>query len=435
VLVGSTCFMENTRTYWWKNAKIYELYIDKFAGDIKGLTGRLDYFTKLGVNCLHILPHFPSPMVDDGYDVSDYRGVRPELGTLEDFTTLIKEAHGKGIRIIVDLVLNHTSDQHPWFIEARASHTNSKRDYYLWSDTGNEYADAPNMFPGTKPRNWIRNDATGDLYFATFYPSQPDLNWDNPTVFDEMMVIMEFWAARGVDGFRFDSAPHIVKRDHTNSMGLPETHAMLKKIRAVLQQKYPNVILLAESVTESKTYFGESDECHMVYNFPLMRQIWVMLMNGDTAALQAVVRDMEDIPENCEWATFLRNHDELTLRTLPEDITVAMRQFLDPEGVYSFSKYPAVRVAEVFKGNQDKIVNAFKILYSIPGAPIMYYGDEIGMRNLPPKEGVRDARLYVRGTFDWHEAETQMTDPNSLFNQVAKIVRRVPVVLPEKVAA
>ena len=427
--------MADTKMYWWKNAKIYELYIDKFAGDIKGLTGRLDYFTKLGINCLHILPHFPSPMVDDGYDVMDYRNVRPELGTLEDFGMLVKEARARNIRIIIDIVLNHTSEQHPWFQEARASKSNSKRDYYLWRDVQFGFEGSVNAFPDIKSNNWIPNPQTGDYYFATFYPQQPDLNWDNPEVQAAMLDNMDFWAELGVDGFRLDAAPHLIKREGTTSVGLPETHAIIKLIRKYIEEKYPEVILLAEahqSIALTEKYFGEGDECHMAYHFPLMEAMWIALAIGERSGVEKMVAESFNIPENCGWATFLRNHDEISLSTLQPEARARLVAFLDPQHLYPFKKgeYTSVRIANVFNGDVQKIAVAFEILYSQPGSPIMYYGDEIGMKNLPLAEGIIDTRKYVRGAFDWQEAEKQMADPDSLFNRVAQIIHNVPASQP-----
>ncbi len=420
----------NTEIYWWKDAKIYELYIDKFAGNLKGLTERLEYFTLLGINCLHLLPHFPSPMIDDGYDIIDYRGVRAELGTLEDFRELIVQAHARGIRIIIDFVLNHTSNQHPWFREARSSHKNPKRDFYLWRDAARGFEGATNAFPDIKESNWIYNTQTQDYYFATFYPEQPDLNWDNRGVQRAMLAHMDFWAAMGVDGFRLDAAPYLIKREDTASKGLPEAHGILKHIRRHLEKKYPHVILLAEAhqnITLTKEYFGEGDECHMAYHFPLMEVMWLTLVDGDASRVEKMIEDSFDIPVNCQWAVFLRNHDEISLGTLSPEDRARLVDFLDPRSEYLFKKARAtsMRIASIFDGNCEKIAQALKLLYSIPGAPIMYYGDEIGMRNLPRVDGILDTRKYVRGVFDWQEAKRQIKDPASLFNQVAEISRRV----------
>ncbi len=420
--------MSSEKKFWWQNAKIYELYVDKFAKDFKGLTHNIDYFGILGVNTLHILPHYRSPMIDDGYDISDYRGVREDLGTIEDFKVFLETARAKGLRVILDLVINHTSDQHPWFVEARSSKNNPKRDYYLWSDTGSEFAEAANAFPTIKPHNWISNTATGDYYFATFYPAQPDLNWGNPAVFNEMVSIMEYWAAMGVNGFRIDAAAHLIKKEGTTSRDLPETHEILKRIRARLEKNYPEVILLAEASGDSKKYFGDGDECHMVYHFPLMREMWIALMTGDESRLEVLKNEMVDIPTNCAWATFLRNHDEINLRGIDPVVHAELLKLLDPEARFMLDQDPAVRIGSVFGSDQEKILTAFRMLYSSHGSPIMYYGDEIGTRNLAPVQGIQDARKYVRGDFDWAEASRQMKEPTSLFNKTAAIIHG-PVVL------
>lgn len=421
--------MTDTKTYWWKKAKIYELYIDKFAGDINGLIQHLEYVTALGINCLHLLPHFPSPMVDGGYDIVDYRGVRPELGTLGDFRELLAQAHARDIRIIIDFVLNHTSNQHPWFAEARGSRTNPKRDFYLWSDTGRGFEGSTNAFPDIKQSNWIYNPQTHDYYFATFYPEQPDLNWDNHEVYRAMCANMDFWADMGVDGFRLDAAPHLIKREGTASKGLPETHELIKRIRRHIEAKHPEVILLAEAhqtVALTKKYFGNGDECHLAYHFPLAEVLWLALAGEDKTSVETMVKDSFDIPVNCQWAVFLRNHDELSLTTLSTEDRMRLIGFLDPHRAYLFKKSQAasVRVASVFDGNRKKIEAAFEMLYAIPGAPVMYYGDEIGMRNLPRAGAVVDTRTYVRGAFDWQEAEKQQRDSDSLFNHVAQIIQR-----------
>jgi len=416
--------------HWWKEAKIYEVYVDAFAETFLGMTEHLDYFTRLGVNCLHILPHYPSPMIDDGYDIVDYRSVRSLLGTLEECVAFIDAAHARGIRVIFDYVLNHTSDQHPWFIEARASKENPKRDFYLWSTTGNEFTAAANAFPDIKAHNWVPNIATDDLYFATFYPQQPDLNWDNPEVFEEMVATMEFWAAHGVDGFRLDAVSHIVKREGTSSQGLPETHQVLKRIRARFEASYPEVILLAEAATSiegSKEYFGTGDECHMVYNFPLMERMWLSLVDGNRGQLDEAIIESATIPENCAWATFLRNHDEMALGMLTPEERHRLIDSFDPKHEFLFNKGEAtsMRVASALHNDKKKILKAIELLYSVPGTPVMYYGDEIGMLNLPVGDLLIDSRRYVRGRFDWSAAEAQAQDPESLLNQIAHIIQGV----------
>jgi len=420
--------MTDVETQWWRRAKIYELYVDAFAGTFEGLQARLPYFTDLGVNCLHILPHFPSPMIDDGYDIVDYRNVRAELGTLEDFERFVEAAHAQGIRVIIDFVLNHTSDQHPWFVEARSSTENPKRDFYLWSNDATAFADATNAFPDMKAQNWVADPATGEFYFATFYPQQPDLNWDNEQVFDAMLSNMEFWAERGVDGFRLDAASHLIKREGTRSQGLPETHQLIKRIRRRLESSYPEVVLLAETsedVESAKVYFGDGDECHLVYNFPLMAHFWLALCDGDRTLLDAVIARSADIPANCAWATFLRNHDEINLSNLDMVTRHRLIDFLDPDHEYLFNKGEAtsMRIGSVFPGDPTRILEAISTLYRTPGTPIMYYGDEIGMPNLPPENEQIDSRHAVRGVFDRSAADVQSKDPDSLLNRIARIIR------------
>ncbi|KKW18981.1 MAG: Trehalose synthase [Candidatus Adlerbacteria bacterium GW2011_GWC1_50_9] len=415
---------------WWISAKIYELYVDKFAGDFKGLTRHLDHFEHLGVNALHLLPFYPSPMVDDGYDVSDYRGVRAELGTLEDFAAFVEAAHARGIKVMIDLVTNHTSSQHHWFITAHASKHNSKRDYYIWSETGNELKNAINAFPDFKPSNWVWNEATKDYYYATFYPEQPDLNWDNPNVLKEILMRISFWADKGVDGFRLDAIPFLVEREGTTSVGLPETHHIIKHIRRHLDEKHGgNIALLAEvgdSAEAARAYFGDGDECHMIYHFPLAAKMLLALARRDRRIVEEETRLLLDVPFPCRWALFLRNHDEISMVGLSEDERVELLDFLDPERRYAFSKgtTAAMRLGSIFAREPEQLLEAFEFLYSQPGVPIMYYGDEIGMQNLPLQEGIKDTRRYVRGNFDWGTAEKMLADPNSLLNKTAGIIRR-----------
>lgn len=420
--------MADANQYWWKQAKIYELYIDKFAKNVTGLTGQLSYFESLGINCLHVLPHFPSPMTDDGYDVSDYRAIRPELGTLSEFSAMVREAHARGIRIVIDLVLNHTSTEHPWFIEARDSKDNARRDYYLWSETGTEF---PLAQPMVSDHVWVKNEITNDYYYSTFFDTQADLNWDNPRVFEEIVAIMHFWIDLGVDGFRLDAAPFLVKREGTTCRGIPETHEAIKRLRAAMEQTHPDVIFISEahqSVADTKKYFGDGDECHMAYHFNLMEQMWLALQRGETLEVQRMVDETFDIPDNCQWAIFLRNHDEISLATLEPGISAALVAFLDPDGLFHFkkTKFTSMRIGSVFRGNREGMRRAFKLLYSLPGSPIMYYGDEIGMSNLPHQEGIQDSRKYVRGQFDWARAEEQMADPASLWHEVATLIKGMP---------
>jgi maltose alpha-D-glucosyltransferase/alpha-amylase len=341
---------------------------------------------------------------------------------------MIREAHKRGIRVIVDLVLNHMSKEHPWFVEARSSIDNPRRDYFIWSDTGTELKKASNAFTHAKPSNWIWNDATRDFYFATFYPDQPDLNWDNPEVMREIVAVMDFWVNKGADGFRLDAAPYLVKREGSVAKGLRETHKVLKRLRRHLNEISPQAVFLAEvhaPLKESKEYFGDGDECHMVYNFSLTEWLWYTLLTESKEGIRDVVTESADIPDNCAWATFLRNHDELSLSVLPKDAREVLFDILDPDRLYWQKKTQktSMRIATAFKGDRDKMIAALEYLYSLPGSPVMYYGDEIGMQNLPHREGTLDSRRYVRGQFDWNEVARQMDDPNSLLNAVAKIIK------------
>ena len=423
--------METTK--WWQSAVIYELYVDKFAGTFRGLAEKMGYFETLGVNTLHILPHYPSPMVDDGYDISDYRNIRPELGTLRDFEIFMREAKKRGIHVILDLVLNHVSRKHPWFKSAASSKTGPWRDFFLWSETGKELQDAPNMFPHLKPRNsqnWIYNPATHDYYFATFYAEQPDLNWNNPKVFTEMTSVMDFWINLGVNGFRIDAAGHLIKKEGTRSEGIPETHVILKQIRAHLEKYASHAILLAEvynSVDEIKKYFGSGaeNECHMAYLFPLTERISMAALKNNNLPVEEMVRASFDIPAACSWAIPLTSHDGLTLNTLTGTDRNEFLAYCDSEHKYAFLTDSSIsmRMANIFKKNPEKIRSAFDMLLRLPAVPIIYYGEEIGMENDTTIGTPRDTRRYVRGKFDWRLAEIQQSDPDSLFNFIRKLTR------------
>ncbi len=409
---------------WWQHAVLYELYVDKFAGDFQGLTERLEYFEKLGVNCLHILPHYPSPMVDDGYDVSDYRSVRPELGTLDDFKRFAEAAHARGINIMLDLVLNHVSAQHPWFVAARSSEASEYRNYFLWSKTGQELRGAINAFFHLKPTNWIKNEETDDYYFATFYPEQPDLNWEEPRVFNAITEIIDFWVAAGADAFRLDAVPHLVKKEGSDAFSLPETHAVLKKLRAWLDAHAPNVPVLAEvqdTPERTREYFAEGDECHMVYHFPLDAELILAAQRQDPSLISGLVATMHTLPPGCAWGTFLRNHDGLVLEGLTPAEKKELFDHADPERKCLFrgERALAMRLGSIFRDEPDKLRMAHELLFSAPGTPIIYYGEEIGMQNDATIGEQRDTRRYVRGTFDWAEAERQMQDPESLWSYIA----------------
>lgn len=411
--------------FWWKRAVIYELYVDKFAGDFKELTGKIDYLLFLGVNTLHILPHYPSPMVDGGYDVSDYLNVRKDLGTREDFRDFARRAHEAGIKIILDLVLNHTSIEHEWFKNAARSVSDPKRDFYLWSKTGKEFECAANPFQHLKPANWIYRPQSGEYYFATFYPEQADLNWSNGEVFKEFTGIMDFWVSLGADGFRLDAASHLIKQEGADSKHLPETHLVLKRLRAHIEKNYPKVVLLAEAggdIRTIKDYFGTGDECHLVYNFPLACEIIYALVVGEDKGLEEISRLSKSIPENASWANFLRNHDELHLSHLAQEEREKFFQRIDPENSCRFGDGVAMRLADIFSKDPPKILEAFKMLFDSPGSVMVYYGDELHMKNAE-EYAARDKRELVRGPFDWHEAGRQMKDTESFLQNISQFIK------------
>ncbi|MDP3963055.1 MAG: alpha-amylase family glycosyl hydrolase [bacterium] len=412
---------------WWKNSVFYEAYVDRFAGTFSGFRGHLGYLESLGIDCVHLLPFFPSGGVDGGYDVMDYCGVDARLGTVEDAARCIAEAKSRGIRVIIDLVLNHTSILHPWFQEAIRNPTSPKREYYLWSKTGSEYAEAYNPFSLFKSKNWIAEPTAMAKYYATFFPEQADLNWDNPEVTEEICRVMDFWIGLGVSGFRLDAASYLIKRDGTPCRHLPETHAALKRLRAYIDRKYSDIMLLAEAngtVETIKAYFGNGDECHMAYDFPLMQRMYLALAKRDISIVTQAVAVSRDIPESCQWATFLTCHDEISLSAMEKEDRNPILQFLDPQNTHPFKsgKSVAARLATALGGDPDRIIEAFQLLLCAPGSPVVYYGSEIGMKNATLPQPVRDTRWYVRGSFDWNNAQAQNDDPNSLLRAVTSML-------------
>jgi len=388
---------------WYKNAIFYELHIRSFAdssgdgkGDLAGITPKLDYLQDLGVDCIWLLPMFPSPLKDDGYDVADYHTIHPDYGTVEDFKALVDAAHARGLRVITDLVLNHTSDEHPWFIESRKSKDNPYRDYYVWSDTDRKYKDARVIFLDTEPSNWTYDEVSGQYYWHRFYASQPDLNYDNPEVAQKMMDVIRYWLDMGIDGFRADAVP-------TNCENLPETHDYLKKIRAMMDTEYPGTILLGEANQwpwDLRPYFGgdpddptvPGDEFHMAFHFPVMPRIYKALKLGDATDVIQIMADTPSIPNNTQWCVFLRNHDELTLEMVSEEDRQLMWKLYAPEPRMRLNQGIRRRLAPLLDNDRRKIELANAILFSLPGAPIIYYGDEIGMGDnieLFDRNGVR----------------------------------------------
>jgi maltose alpha-D-glucosyltransferase/alpha-amylase len=375
--------------YWYQKAVFYEVSVRAFydsnadgIGDLAGLTQKLDYFVSLGVDCLWLLPIYESPLRDGGYDISNFEMIDPVYGTITDFSRLISEAHKRNLKVVMDLVMNHTSDQHPWFKAARENRESPYHDYYVWSDTDQKYADARIIFLDTEKSNWAWNEATREYYWHRFYSHQPDLNYDNPAVINEMFKIMETWLALGIDGFRVDAVPYLIERDGTNCENLPETHAILKQMRAFVEEKYPGTVLLCEAnqwPKEVVEYLGDGDEFHMAFNFPLMPRIFMALKKADSSPIQWAMEQLPPIPENCQWGTFLRNHDELTLEMVTEEERRYLWEGYSPDRRYRLNLGIRRRLAPLLENNRKKIELAFSLLFSLPGSPVLYYGDEIGM--------------------------------------------------------
>ncbi len=388
---------------WYKDAIIYQLHVKSFfdsnddgIGDFQGLISKLDYIAGLGVNAIWLLPFYPSPLLDDGYDISEYRAIHPDYGTLADFRQFVREAHVRGIRVITELVINHTSDQHPWFRRARMAKPESPwRNFYVWSDTDQKYAGTRVIFLDTERSNWTWDPVAGAYYWHRFYSHQPDLNFDNPQVLKAVLSVMRFWLQLGVDGLRLDAVPYLVEREGTNNENLPETHEILRRFRAEVDASFPGRMLLAEVnqwPEDCKDYFGNGDECHMAFHFPLMPRMYMAIAREDRFPISDIMRQTPPIPENCQWAIFLRNHDELTL----EMVT-------DSERDYLWETYAADRRARINLGIRRRLAPLLErdrrrvelmnsLLLSMPGTPVIYYGDEIGLGDnihLGDRNGVR----------------------------------------------
>ncbi len=388
---------------WYKDAVIYQLHLKSFfdfdndgIGDFNGLLEKLDYIAELGVTAIWMLPFYPSPRRDDGYDIADYRGVHPDYGTLADVRRFIEAAHARGIRVIAELVINHTSDQHPWFQRARRAPAGSpERNFYVWSDDDDTYAGTRVIFLDTEKSNWTWDDEAQAYFWHRFYSHQPDLNFDNPAVLEEVLSVMRFWLDMGIDGLRLDAVPYLVEREGTNNENLPETHEILKRIRAELDVHAPGRMLLAEAnqwPEDAQQYFGDGDECHMSFHFPLMPRMYMAIAREDRFPITDIMRQTPAIPANCQWAIFLRNHDELTL----EMVTSAERDYLWE--TYASDRRARInlgirrRLAPLLERDRRRIELMNGLLLSMPGTPVIYYGDEIGMGDnihLGDRDGVR----------------------------------------------
>lgn len=387
---------------WYKDAIFYEVYVRGFfdsdgdgVGDFRGLTAKLDYLHWLGITCIWLLPFYESPLRDGGYDISDYYSVLPEYGTIEDFKVFLDAAHAKGIRVIADLVINHTSDLHPWFQEARSSTDSAKRDWYVWSDSDQKYTQARIIFTDSERSNWQWDEQAGAFYWHRFFSHQPDLNYDNPEVQQAMLAVVSFWLDLGIDGFRVDAVPYLFEREETNCENLPETHDFLKRLRKFVDEHYPGALLLAEAnqwPEDVVQYFGDGDEFHMGYQFPIMPRLFMALRQEDRRPIVEILERTPQIPVNCQWGMFLRNHDELTL----EMVTDEERDYLYNE--YAKDRRMRLnlgirrRLAPLMDNGRRRIELLHALLFSLPGSPFLYYGDEIGMGDniyLGDRDGVR----------------------------------------------
>jgi len=388
---------------WYKDAVFYEVPVKAFydadgngVGDFAGLTQKLDYIHDLGVDCLWILPMYPSPLKDDGYDIADFYGIHPSYGTVEDFQKFMDAAHDRGLRVIADLVMNHTSDQHPWFQAARADRRSPYRDYYVWSDTDQRYRDARIIFTDTEKSNWSWDPLAQQYYWHRFFSHQPDLNYDNPAVKSAMLDVMRFWLDRGLDGFRCDAVPYLIEREGTNGENLPESHAVLKEFRSVVEREYGGSrVLLAEAnqwPEDVRPYFGDGDEFHMAFHFPLMPRLYMGVRREDRLPITDIFTHTPAIPPACQWCLFLRNHDELTL----EMVTNEERDYM----YFAYATDPQMklnlgirrRLAPLLDNDRRRIELLTCLLLTLPGSPIIYYGDEIGMGDnvhLGDRNGVR----------------------------------------------
>ncbi len=449
----------NGDPHWYKDAIFYELHVRAFfdgnddgIGDFLGLRQKLPYLKDLGIDCIWLLPFYPSPLKDDGYDIADFCNVHPQYGTIEDFKAFLNEAHALGLRVLADLVVNHTSDQHKWFRKARSDHDSPYRDWYVWSDTDTKYQGVRIIFKDTEASNWTWDPMAKAYYWHRFFSHQPDLNYDNPAVQLAMFEVVEFWLDLGLDGFRVDAVPYLFEREGTSCENLPETHQFCRALRRFVDERFPGRILLAEAnqwPADLLPYFGQGDEFHMAFHFPLMPRLFMALRKEQKEPVEEVIRNTPPIPDTCQWGIFLRNHDELTL----EMVTNTDRDYLWRE----YAADPQMRLnlgirrrlAPLMSNGRRQMELLYSLLFSLPGAPIIYYGDEIGMGDniyLGDRNGVRTpmqwsmdrnagfsradtARLFspviVDPVYDYRHlnVESQSRVPTSLLSWVKRLIK------------
>ena len=394
---------ENAQADWHLDAVIYQLHVKAFRdsnrdgfGDFKGLIQKLDYIASLGVTTLWLLPFYPSPLRDDGYDIADYTGVHEHYGSLDDFKEFLDAAHSRGLKVVTELVINHTSVQHAWFERARTAPRDSpERNFYVWSDDPNKYADARIIFTDTETSNWTWDPIAQQFYWHRFFSHQPDLNFDNPAVLDAIFDVMRFWLSLGVDGLRLDAIPYLIERDGTNCENLPETHVVLKRLRAVMDAEFPGRIFLAEAnqwPEDVRPYFGDGDECHMAFHFPVMPRMYMAVAQEDRSPIVDIMARTPAIPAGCQWAIFLRNHDELTLEMVTEEERTFMYGHYAKDLRMRINVGIRRRLAPLLDNGRDEMELMHALLMSLPGSPVMYYGDELGMGDnihLGDRNGVR----------------------------------------------
>lgn len=447
-------------TTWYRDAVFYEVFVRAFAdsngdgiGDLPGLTARLDYVQELGVDTIWLLPITSSPLRDDGYDVSDYFNIHPDYGTLADFRRLVNEAHRRGLRVVVELIPNHTSDQHAWFQASRdPAHPDHARyrDWYVWSDTDQKYPGARIIFIDTEPSNWTYEPRRKQYYWHRFFHHQPDLNYDHPEVQRAMLRVVQFWIDQGADGIRIDAPPYLYEREGTNCENLPETHAYLKRLRAFVDAYAPGTMLLSEAnqwPEDVRAYFGDGDEVHMNFHFPLMPRLFMALAQENRAPIETILARTPALPHGCQWATFLRCHDELTLEMVTPEEREFMWNFYAPEPRMRLNLGIRRRLAPLLGNDQRRLRLAHSLLLTIIGSPVLYYGDEIGMGDniwLDDRGGVRTPmqwddskhagfttsdRLYAPlvddAVYGYRRlnVEAQRADPHSLFNWLKHVLR------------
>ena len=412
---------------WYKKGLVYSCYVDLFAGNFQNMKNKLDYLQDLGVTILWLLPILESPMKDQGFDISDYYKVRDELGGNESFFEFVELAHQKGIKILFDVAINHTSIEHPWFQDAKKSKNSKYRDYYIWSPTDQKYSQARLLFKGMVNSNWTYNPETQDYYFHRFYEIQPDLNYKNPDVLIEMIKIFTFWKEHGVDGFRMDAAPFLWKEEGTNCENLIQTHWILKIFRASLDYLKEGTALIAEANQPPKdvvAYFGDSDECHVAYHFPVMPKIFLSIAEEDPNYIIDTLSEKvtPPIPKDCQWFVFLRCHDELTLEFVePKEREKMLKYYLlDPRWNFREGEGIAGRLYNQMNKDYKKVLLAYSVLFSLHGTPINYFGDEIAMENneefykkMTEKTSYKDSRYFNRGPFDEEKMHKALTDPAS----------------------